>query len=291
MQSGSEISVYKLHNTNSSKMHSKKVCCFPKMFAKYQMSNFWNNCNRQNSWAYLKWTRSVTMHFFIKAVVWPQVGQQCLLEGPSDDFWTLVWLFGRFLWRFFVGIIFFGTTMWVVTFGTNFWKKFGDLTLNELWTRVSSRSITMHFCRESCLPASSWAAMPSEGALGRYSQRLLDFVRTFWNIFLELTLNELWTRVSSRSITMHFLSWKLSSGLKSGSNAFWGALEGLAPPLSMTSPVLFALALTSLSLKGGLISETIFILVRSKVILLRGEATEIGRRTKFWWAERPTYVG
>ena len=232
MQSGSEISVYKLHNTNSSKMHSKKVCCFPKMFAKYQMSNFWNNCNRQNSWAYLKWTRSVTMHFFIKAVVWPQVGQQCLLEGPSDDFWTLVWLFGRFLWRFFVGIIFFGTTMWVVTFGTNFWKKFGDLTLNELWTRVSSRSITMHF-----------------------------------------------------------LSWKLSSGLKSGSNALLGALEGLAPPLSMTSPVLFALALTSLSLKGGLISETIFILVRSKVILLRGEATEIGRRTKFWWAERPTYVG
>ena len=70
----------------------------------------------------------------------------------------------------------------------------------------------------------------------------------FWNNIFELTLNELWTRVSSRSITMHFLSWKLSSGLKSGSNAFWGALEGLAPPLSMTSPVLFALALTSLSL-------------------------------------------
>ena len=44
---------------------------------------------------------------------------------------------------------------------------------------------------------------------------------------------------------MHFLS--ASSGLKSGSSAFWGALEGLALPLSMTSPV-FALALTSLSL-------------------------------------------
>ena len=139
----------------------------------------------------------------------------------------------------------------------------------HLWTRVSSRSITMHFFHKSCRLASSWAAMPSEGALGRYLGRLLDFGMTFWTIsgtvfcgyhrcdvwnqfmkhFFELTLNELWTRVSSRSITMHFLSWKLSSGLKSGSNAFWGALEGLAPPLSMTSPVLFALALTSLSLK------------------------------------------
>ena len=59
------------------------------------------------------------------------------------------------------------------------------------------------------------------------------------------TLNELWTRVSSRSITMHFLS--ASSGLKSGNKAFWGALEALFPLLSMTSPVL-VLALTSLSL-------------------------------------------
>ena len=195
MQSGSEISVYKLHNTDSSKTHSKKVCCFPKMFAKYQMSNFWNNCNRQNSWAYLKWTaRSVTMHFFIKAVVWPQAESWAAM--PSGGAFGRLLDFGMTFWKISVtvfcgsvGIIFFGTTMWVVTFGTNFWKKFGDLTLNELWTRVSSRSITMHF-----------------------------------------------------------LSWKLSSGLKSGSNALLGALEGLAPPLSMTSPVLFALALTSLSL-------------------------------------------
>lgn len=192
MQSRSEILFTNYIILIHQKCIAKKFCCFPKLFAKYQMSNFWNNCNRQNSWAYLK---------------------------------------------------------------------------------LRPRSITMHFFHKSCRLASSWAAMPSGGALGRYLGRHLDFVMIFWtisgtvfcgdhiwgrrcdvwnqfgNFFLELTLNELWTRVSSRSITMHFLSWKLSSGLKSGSNAFWGALEGLAPPLSMTSPVLFALALTSLSLK------------------------------------------
>ena len=196
MQSGSEISVHKLHNTDSSKMHSKKVCCFPKLFAKYQISNFWNNCNRQNSWAYPKWpARSITMHFFIKAVVWPQVGQQCLLGDLGTIFRTTFGLWYDFL--------------------DDFWNGF-------LW-------------------ASSF--------LGRRLGTTRLFGPIFETFFLELTLNELWTRVSSRSITMHFLSWKLSSGLKSGSNAFWGALEGLAPPLSMTSPVLFALALTSLSLK------------------------------------------
>ena len=192
MQSGSEISVYKLHNTDSSKMHSKKVCCFPKLFAKYQMSNFWNNCNRQNSWAYLKWTaRSITMHFFIKTVVWPQV------EGALGRYLGLFLDFGMIFWTI-SGTVFCGYHL--------FWD---------------------------------YATLGDDATFGT----------NFWNIFLDLTLNELWTRVSSRSITMHFLSWKLSSGLKSGSNAFWGALEGLAPPLSMTSPVLFALALTSLSWK------------------------------------------
>ena len=45
--------------------------------------------------------------------------------------------------------------------------------------RDQSRCI---FCRESCRPASSRAAMPSEGALGRYLGRLLDFGMTFWTI-------------------------------------------------------------------------------------------------------------
>ena len=169
MQSRSEILFTNYIILIHQKCIAKKFCCFPKLFAKYQMSNFWNNCNRQNSWAYLK---------------------------------------------------------------------------------LRPRSITMHFFHKSCRLASSWAAMPSGGALGRYLGRHLDFVMIFWTIsgtvfcgdhifwndclgttmrrlepiwkhFLELTLNELWTRVSSRSITMHFLSWKLSSGLKSGSNAFW----------------------------------------------------------------------
>ena len=43
--------------------------------------------------------------------------------------------------------------------------------------------------------------------------------------YILLTLKELWTSVSSRSITMHFLS--ASFGLTSGNRAFWGALEDL----------------------------------------------------------------
>ena len=193
---------------------------------------------------------------------------------------------GRYLGRLLDYVMIFWTSFGTVFCGyhlfgdddatimTNFWNIFLDLTLNELWTRVSSGSITMHFLSWKLSSGLKLGSNTFWGAVGRYLGRLLDFGLTFWtisgtvfcgnhlfwdddatfgtnfwNIFLELTLNELWTRVSSRSITMHFLSWKLSSGLKSGSNAFWGALEGLAPPLSMTSPVLFALALTSLSLK------------------------------------------
>ena len=112
-------------------------------------------------------------------------------------------------------------TIFRTIFGNNIWTIYGDVCSYALW-----------------------------GALGRHLGQRLG--RNFWN----KVWDEVWTRFgtfkkqwfSSGSITMHFLSWKLSSGLKSGSNAFWGALEGLAPPLSMTSPVLFALALTSLSL-------------------------------------------